>query len=355
MEIKYADRAWELQQSNIPQDELIAKLQALVRQVERHILNVTGPDPLNNCRHEWLKGNTGDSNESEEYRLVEELILDRMVILNILFKIHCSDEEVKRIKVVNNHLYDLTKELHRKTADTYRMLLKWPQDDGFTDDINIDGSISYSCDTEMDFLRLEDDDYYCSDFGQMLAVISATENDNRPDIVSTYCSWCPDEANANMSDKELGVEDTMNDGESWNEGFQDVPQLDDIVFCHAVHDICTHRSYSIPDLLRMNNFTAEVKVEIQNIRETDGSPEDWWVKCSKEQFVDKFIKESEHRPKGMSLSSFLWKRLNGFFDREWLESQGVVQVRPCFESDEKAVEYLSEYWDNLQPLCETRR
>lgn len=355
MEIKYADMAWELKDSKLPQEEIIAKLQDLVRHVERHILNITGPDPLNDCRHAWLKGNTKDLNESEEYRLVEELILDRSIIMNILFKMHCSKEEVERLKLVNSHLYNLTKELHRKTADTYRMLLQWSRDDNFTDDINIDGSINYTCESEMDFVRLEDDDFYCSDFGQMLAVISATENDNRPDIVSSFCHWCPDVDNASMSDKELGVDDIFDDGESWNEGFQDVPQLNNIILCYAVHDICTHRSYSIPDLLRMNDFNAEVKVEIQNIKETDGSPLNWSEQCTQKQFIDKFLRESEHRPNGMSLADFLWKRLNGYFGQEWFESQGVIQRKPCSESGEKAVEYLSEYWDNLQKVYALQR
>lgn len=347
-EIKYADMAWELEKSNLPQDELIAKLQELVRQVERHILNVTGPDPINNCRHDWLKGNTGDMNESEEYRLVDELLLDRMVILNILFRLHCNDAEIDRFKLINNHLYGLTKELFRKTADTYRMMLMWPRDDHFTDDVNIDGSITYECESETNFMRLEDDAFYCSDFGQMLAVISATENDNRPDIVSAFCQWNPEEDNAKMSDKELGIENHLDDGESWVEGFQYFPQLDDTCICYAVHDICTHRSYSIPDLLRMNDFTAQVKVEIQNIRETDGSRFRWCENCTKEQFVEKFLKESEHRPKDMSISAFLWKRLNGYYGKEYLESQGIIIQRPAFKSKEKAAEYLSDFWTSLQ-------
>ena len=36
------------------------------------------------------------------------------------------------------------------------------------------------------------------------------------------------------------------------------PELDSVCVCHAVHDICTHKDYSIPDLLRMDDFFVDV-------------------------------------------------------------------------------------------------
>lgn len=41
-------------------------------------------------------------------------------------------------------------------------------------------------------------------------------------------------------------------------------ELEDICICHAVHDICTHKPYSIPDLLRMNDFWVEAEVTFQH-------------------------------------------------------------------------------------------
>ena len=353
-EFSFTDKARELMDQGLPKKELEAKLRGLVQSIERYILNVTGPDPLENCRHEWLRGNTGDVNESPEYRLVEDLILDRSVIMNLLFGLHCSDEEVERLKRVNDHLFNLTKELHRKVADTYRALLQTQKDDEFVDDINIDGIIHYNCDSGIDFVQLEDDEYYGSNFAQMIAVISATENDNLAEIVNTGCVWLPDEHTPEMTDKQLGVEDDFNDGTSWHEGFWDMAKLKDVVFCHAVHDICTHKSFSIPDLLRMNTFWSEVKVEIQNIREIDGSRIWWYNDCTLKEFTDKFLKEAEHRPTGMSLATFIRRRLTDYFTHEWFESKDELKDWPRLTSDEDALKYLTAVWQGLKDTNEKR-
>lgn len=40
-----------------------------------------------------------------------------------------------------------------------------------------------------------------------------------------------------------------------------------IVICHAVHNVCEHKNFSIPDLLRMNTFEVTVEMKIQHIFE----------------------------------------------------------------------------------------
>ena len=103
----------------LPKEEQAAKIREILQSVERYILNVTGPDPLSAYCHE-------------------------SAIMNLLFGLHCSDEEVERLKQMNDHLFNLTKELHHKVADTYRVLLSTQKDDSFIDDINIDGIIHYN-------------------------------------------------------------------------------------------------------------------------------------------------------------------------------------------------------------------
>ena len=44
----------------------------------------------------------------------------------------------------------------------------------------------------------------------------------------------------------------------------------DVVVCHAVHDICTHKPYSIPDLLRLNDFWVEAHLVCQHIIDQNG-------------------------------------------------------------------------------------
>ena len=74
-----------------------------------------------------------------------------------------------------------------------------------------------------------------------------------------------------MSDAELEFADDFDDGITWAEGWLNHPAFKHICICHAVHDICTHKSYSLPDLLRMNDFWCEVKITHQHFVEQDGS------------------------------------------------------------------------------------
>ena len=62
------------------------------------------------------------------------------------------------------------------------------------------------------------------------------------------------------------------DGETWAEGCLMRPELDSVCVCHAVHDICTHKDYSIPDLLRMDDFFVDVCItnSARNKTEYDG-------------------------------------------------------------------------------------
>ena len=68
-----------------------------------------------------------------------------------------------------------------------------------------------------------------------------------------------------VTDKALGLTDELDDETSWAEGCLSRSELEDICICHAVHDICTHKPYSIPDLLRMNDFWVEAEVTFSTL------------------------------------------------------------------------------------------
>ena len=44
---------------------------------------------------------------------------------------------------------------------------------------------------------------------------------------------------------------------SWAEGCLDVPQFEGIGVCYAIHDLCTHKNYSVPDLLRIRSYSLQ--------------------------------------------------------------------------------------------------
>ena len=73
-----------------------------------------------------------------------------------------------------------------------------------------------------------------------------------------------------MTAEEYGLYDFLNDGTTWAESWLDREEFKEITICHAVHDLCTHKYYSIPDLLRMNDFWIEIKITHQHIVDQDG-------------------------------------------------------------------------------------
>lgn len=102
-------------------------------------------------------------------------------------------------------------------------------------------------------LEIEDDAYYGSDFTRMIVLLAIVDRDYK----------CYDEiGQVNLSPrlvdgKVVSDDDIINDlddGTTWAEAWLRHPKLDHLVICHAVHDICTHKNYSVPDLLRMNRL-----------------------------------------------------------------------------------------------------
>ena len=55
--------------------------------------------------------------------------------------------------------------------------------------------------------------------------------------------------------------DRLDDGSSWAEGCLDIPQFSGIDVCYAVHDLCTHKNYSVPDLLRIRSFSVQKTIK----------------------------------------------------------------------------------------------
>ena len=49
---------------------------------------------------------------------------------------------------------------------------------------------------------------------------------------------------------------------TWAEGPLRIPQLDHLCVCYAVHALCTHMRYSIPDLLRMTTYALNYQISM---------------------------------------------------------------------------------------------
>ena len=204
------------------------ELKATLQFVEDKINRITD-------NHTWVS-------KKELTEQVKELLSDRHFILGKMFRLHVTEQEVVRFREVNDHLLELTRKMfgeHMKLLGSLRgnpvlSVTNW-------DDVVVESKLDVDEDAEV--LRYDDDDDYGSDFSKMIDAIAWTED---LEIRSCYTT--------------LGEEsepDHLDDSTTWAEGCLDVPQFSDIRVCYAIHDLCTHKNYSVPDLLRIRSYSLQ--------------------------------------------------------------------------------------------------
>ena len=217
--------------------------------------------------------------DSERREILKSQLEERQTMLNDMFL--CTADEVADFRKTNDRLYALTQKMHEKALSLYRAILKEGYDPEFDDDIMVEGTLRYVFNDALGSVVLSFEEGrdlfdkplepYWSNFPAMLAIISEYyENTLEPECASCFTSYelthTPE-----MEAKEFGLENFLDDGQSWAEmGPLNRPELKDICICHAVHDIVDHKLYSIPDLLRMNDFWCEVRVTHQLLSDRDG-------------------------------------------------------------------------------------
>lgn len=248
-----------------PQPHTNCRLRKQLQRVERRILRITGTKP-----DSWRWAH---SQKKLEY--VGLLIRKRKDLLNKMFV--GTPEEVSRMEQVNEHLLDLTQRMYRRSAELYRNVLTTTYDKTFDVDVMVEGSLTYCCDCDESILGMTNDGYYGSDFRRMLSIIDLLYLYQCKGFeikeIEQICKSMKLDDDQTMSNEELGFKDHLNDNKTWGKdtfmGCYSV--FNHICICHAVHAICSHQPYSIPDLLRMNDFWCEVKVTHQYLVKQDGS------------------------------------------------------------------------------------
>lgn len=320
-----------------PMDSDKANLRKRLQRIEAAILRITGKD-MDRLLVERIS-------EKKRER-IGDLIGQRKVLLDRMFA--ATLEEVERMEQVNTLLLQLTQQMYHRSAELYRKVLGATYDKTFDDDVVVEGSLKYNYDGPNSVLHLSNDRYYGSDFTRMLQIIDwlyfcRTDGFGLEEIESTLAKSIEPDDNPSMSDAELGFADDFDDGSTWAEGWLDHPAFKHICICHAVHDICTHKSYSIPDLLRMNDFWCEVKITHQHIVEQDGSRREWWNSCSFEEFRKKLLLEAEHRPEEWRLGQYVVNRTSELFP----DMVGKLK-NDCFGNNQQINAYLHELFNKLK-------
>ena len=229
----------------------------LLKDLESEIKKIVGTDVCS-----FTEGHT---KYDAKYKKIKELLNVRQTLLNELF--FATSEEIIRLKQVNSLLDELTKKMYHRTASLYRVFLSSYRDEEFDDDYEIEGTLKCNIDYDSEggiygtILKLENDEFYGSDFGYMIALINRMQDCES--IVECHIGY-KETHTLSMSNEELDCYDHWDDGVSWNEGELNRKELEHICICYAMHVICVHNEYSLPDLLRLNDFWIEALVKCQH-------------------------------------------------------------------------------------------
>lgn len=205
------------------------ELKATLQFVEDKINRITD-------NHTW-------ASKKELSEQVKELLSDRHFIMNKMFRLHVTEQEVTRFRDVNDHLSELTRKMfseHVKLLDSLKdnpilSVASW-------DDVVVESKLDVDEDAEV--LRYDDDDYG-SDFTQMIDAIAWTGDLE----IRSCCTTLGEKPEPDHLDNSSRW--------SWAEGCLDVPQFSGIGVCYAIHDLCTHKNYSVPDLLRIRSYSLQ--------------------------------------------------------------------------------------------------
>lgn len=172
---------------------------------------------------------------------VKELLSERHFIMGKMFRLHVTEQEVACFREVNDHLLELTRKMFSDHAKLLDALNNNPMVSVIGgEDVVVESNLDVEEGTEV--LRYDDDDDYGSDFSEMIDAIAWTED---VEIQSCFTTL-----------GEKPEPNHLDDGCTWAEGCLDVPQFKGIDVCYAVHDLCTHMNYSVPDLLRMRSYSV---------------------------------------------------------------------------------------------------
>ena len=265
-------------------NEKYTRLREQVQEIEEKIIAITGRNVEFNM--EW-------TSSQRKCKQVERLIWKRKHLLDKMFV--ATPEEVERMEQVNNRLYELTQKMYTRTEAVYRKMATATYDPEFDDDVEVEGVLRFSINEHCSVLPMSNDDYYNSNCYEMLCVIDwlyTCRHLKLEEVESCWCSLSPVDYHPEMKREELGIRDDLNDGTTWYESAQPAAdKLSNLCICHAIHDLSCHKPYSIPDILRMNEFCVEVKVKHQHWEEQDSSGGKWWEHCSFEKFRDKFVRK----------------------------------------------------------------
>lgn len=218
-------------------------------QIESRIIELVGSD---------LELFNYDELSKKQKEEVKRLLWVRGDILNEMFQ--PTEANLAQFCKVNEELYRLTMALDervKKLISKKELLFDFLD---FDDDYELEGTLKFVFNDESSICHLPDDDYYGSNFAVMIKTLFEVYSHSGIESIVTL-------------NEHRGP---LDDGVSWDEyPFNRFPEFKDSITCYAVHDLTEHKLYSIPDLLRLNDFWSEVEFKVQSITNQDGQHYDF--------------------------------------------------------------------------------
>lgn len=215
-----------------------------IQKIEAEVLPITGADVEE--YNEWAES------ESNRNR-VESLLKRRCKLLNDAFQ--PTKVNLERLRQVNSHLSELTKRAYNRISEieAVEYYMAGCEEDGY----DVESHVRFIYQGDDSVLKLDDDDYYGSNFTLMIKALT-----------ELYLA----KGQENIIYARLGKNE-LDEGESWLEEpfFKWKDRLHDIIICYAVHDLTSHKAYSVPDLLRLDSFLCESVVTFQSITRQNGT------------------------------------------------------------------------------------
>ena len=232
-------------------------LRGQVQKIEEKIITITNSNSSNSGI--WY-------HSRHKCEQIKRLVWRRKDLLDKMFV--GTPEEVERMEQINTLLLELTNRQHARTEDLYRKTMSATYDSEFDNDIDVEGTIKFDVNGSDSIMPMSNDDYYGSDFLTALEAIGYLYDEGFlqcEEIEYSYCLLPPSKYRPDMTREELRAVDNLNDGNTWYRSYQPAAdKFNHLCICHAIHDLSMHKPYSIPDILRMNDFTVEIAVKHQH-------------------------------------------------------------------------------------------
>ena len=214
-------------------NETMEFLREKVENLEREILLLTD-------------GGTARCVSDDKGAYLVKLIEERKETLDALFQ--ATPDEVMRMDKLNDQLKAITRQMHERVAIVNEDASKIFVDGNF----EVEGRLNYNLNAAGAILQMENDEYFGSDFAKIHQVIDMLFDQGYLPIK------CADYIRAS---------DLVNDFDNgnWETAYEDwQPQADKFKYiniCFAIHSLNAYHPYSIPDILRMNNFDVTVTIK----------------------------------------------------------------------------------------------